>query len=57
MKTSSSFNMKKEIKRLLAVTPIEKRPFMKEAMIEAQVAYIKAKQAKFKENNSRGDEE
>jgi hypothetical protein len=55
MKTHSSFNMKKETKRLLAVTPAEKRPFMKQMMIEAQVAEAKAKMAKVRDNNQ-GDE-
>jgi hypothetical protein len=55
MKTSSNFNMKKEIKRILAVTPIEKRPLMKNLMIGAQVAEAKAKMAKIRDNNQ-GDE-
>lgn len=55
MKTTSSYNMKKEIKRLLAVTPAEKRPFMKHMMIDAQIAEAKAKMAKVRDNNQ-GDE-
>ena len=47
--------MKKEIKRILAVTPIEKRPLMKNLMIDAQVAEAKAKLAKIRDNKQ-GDE-
>lgn len=55
MKTNSSYNMKKEIKRMLAITPSEKRPFLKGMMIDAQIAESKAKQAKVRDNNQ-GDE-
>jgi hypothetical protein len=51
MKTTSSYNMKKEIKRILAVTSVEKRPFLKEMLIEAQLAEAKAKQAKLRDNS------
>jgi hypothetical protein len=55
MKTHSSFNMKKEIKRMLATASSEKRPMLKSMMIEAQVAEAKAKLAKVRDNNQ-GDE-
>jgi hypothetical protein len=55
MKTNSTYKMKQEIKRILATTPAEKRPFMKEMMIEAQIAEAKAKMAKVRDNNQ-GDE-
>lgn len=55
MKTNSNFNMKKSIKRALAITATEKRPFMKQMMIDAQVAEAKAKMAKIRDNNQ-GDE-
>jgi hypothetical protein len=47
--------MKKEIKRILAVTAIEKKPLMKHLMIDAQVAEAKAKLAKIRDNKQ-GDE-
>jgi hypothetical protein len=43
--------MSKETKRMLMVTPIEKIHFMKEKMIEAEIAQAKAKQAKIKDNS------
>jgi hypothetical protein len=51
MKTTSTYNMKQEIKRILAVTPADKRPFLKEMLIEAQLAEAKAKQAKLRDNS------
>lgn len=54
MKVNSSYKMSKESKRLLMVTPIDKVHFMKKAMIEAEIAEAKARQAKIK-NNSKPD--
>ena len=51
MKLNSSYKMSKETKRMLMVTPIEKVHFMKEKMIEAEIAQAKAKQAKIKDNS------
>lgn len=56
MKTNSTFNMDQESKRILAVTPVEKRPFLKEMLIEAQLAEAKAKQAKLKDNSKHDTE-
>lgn len=56
MKTSASFNMSKETKRLLAQTVPANRPSMKQMMIEAEVAEIKAKQQKFKEKQTQGED-
>ena len=47
--------MKKSIKRVLAITDTKKRPFMKQMMIDAQIAEAKAKTAKIRDNNQ-GDE-
>jgi hypothetical protein len=54
VKVNSSYKMSKESKRLLMVTPIDKVHFMKKAMIEAEIAEAKARQAKIK-NNSKPD--
>lgn len=51
MKTNANFKMSKESKRVLAITPIEKRSMMKHFMIDAEIAEAKAKQAKIKDNN------
>lgn len=56
MKTNKDFKMSKSHKIMLALmTDSEKRPERKKMFIESQVAYTKAKQAKFKENN-KGEE-
>lgn len=57
MKTNKDFRMTKEHKTILALTDNPaRRHELKQLFIEAQVAYIKAKQAKFKENVGKGEE-
>ena len=56
-RTNKDFRLSKSDKTLLALMNNQgNRSFMKSAMIEAQLAYNKAKAARFKENN-KGDEE
>lgn len=52
MKTSSTYKMSKQTKRTLAVTSKEKYDGLKALMIDAEVAEIKAKQAKIKTDKS-----
>lgn len=57
MKTNKDFKMSKEHKTILALMEKpERRHELKTLFIEAQVAYTKAKQAKFKENVGKGEE-
>jgi hypothetical protein len=43
MKASSSFNMKKDIKRIIATHPADKRADFKNCMIQAQLAFEQSK--------------
>jgi hypothetical protein len=56
MKTGASFNMSKETKRLLTHTSGSNKSDWKRMMIEAEVAEIKAKQQKFKEKQTQGED-
>ena len=58
VKTTKDFRLPKQMKTIIALTKgtNEHRNAWKNMYIKAQVAYNKAKAAKFKENN-KGDEE
>ena len=58
VKTNKDFRLSKQAKTIIALTQgtDEHRNGWKKLFIEAQVAYDKAKTARFKENN-KGDEE
>jgi hypothetical protein len=58
MKTNSTFNMDKEVKRLAAtiINP-ERRGFYKRMMIDAQVSFEKARRESVKQKRNEGGEE
>ena len=58
MKATSSFNMDKEVKRILATMEPSKRSEYKNRMINAQLAFEQAKRdaLRTKRNDSSGDE-
>lgn len=57
MKATSSFNMKKETKRMLATVDSGRRHLIKDMMIAAQLAFEKAKRESVKQSkNVSGDE-
>ncbi len=51
MKVNSSYKMSKETKRMLMTVSKSELPFMKKMMIEAEIAELKAKNAKIKDNS------
>jgi hypothetical protein len=58
MKTNSSFNMNKEVKRVAAtIIDPERRGFYKRLMIEAQVAFEKARRESVKQKRNDSGEE
>lgn len=50
MKISSNYKMSKTTKRMLMVTPIEKLASMKKIFIDAELAEIRARNSKIKDN-------
>ena len=57
MKTGSSFNMKKETKRMLATVDSSRRGTIKSMMIAAQTAFEKAKRESTKQSRNTGGDE
>lgn len=55
MKTNGTFKLSKESKRILATMPSSKRSDYKRAMIDAELAEIKAKLAKIKTNTNKNE--
>lgn len=58
MKAMSSFNMKKETKRMLATVDSDRRGFIKNMMISAQLSFEKSKRESLKQSkhNAGGEE-